>query len=91
MVRISASIPEVAAGRGEKKTNPNNCQGAKQGLTAAGRICQSPRLRKLQQESARVSSGFLCFCSTQGCLNGGLGLFISEEEDTIQRMTQSRE
>lgn len=80
--RYVASIPEVAAGRGEK--NSNNYEGAKQGLTARGRSCQSPRLGRLQQESPRISSGFPFPCSTQDVWIGGLGPL------SVKRKTQYR-
>lgn len=51
-----ASIPEVAAGRGENTSN--NYKGAKRGPTAPGRSCQSPTLGRVQQESPSVRSGF---------------------------------
>lgn len=44
----SHSLNSRNGSRQERKKNLNNYQGAKQGLTAPGRSCQSPRLGRLQ-------------------------------------------
>ena len=87
MVRIwpfsyVASIPEAAAGRGEK--NSNNYESAKQELTAPGRSCQSPRLGRLQQESPRVRFGFPFLAAHKDVWIGGLGTL------SVKRKTQYR-